>query len=173
MFMTVLFLNCCLSSRFAYSQMNNVRLVGGNSSTEGRVEVFYNGEWGTVCDDYFDDNDAAVVCSTLGYSSTNAKAKQNAFFGQGNGTIWMDDLRCTDNDTNIFNCSQNRFGIHNCGHHEDAGVMCYISTDFKEQMSCNDQQEYGILWGTTIAGITAEEPCPENQKGRQKATTVF
>lgn len=49
--------------------------------------------------------------------------------------------------------------------------MCFV--DFKEQMSCNDQQEYGILWGTTIAGITAEEPCPENQKGRQKATTVF
>lgn len=49
--------------------------------------------------------------------------------------------------------------------------MCFV--DFKEQMSCKDQQEYGILWGTTIAGITAEEPCPENQKGRQKATTVF
>uniref|UniRef100_K1QE02 Deleted in malignant brain tumors 1 protein n=1 Tax=Magallana gigas TaxID=29159 RepID=K1QE02_MAGGI len=106
------------------AQINNVRLVGGNSSAEGRVEVFYNGEWGTVCDDNFDDKDAAVVCSMLGYSSMNAKSKQQAFFGQGTGRIWIDELKCTDYDTSIFNCSQNILGSHDCGHREDAGVVC-------------------------------------------------
>jgi len=42
-----------------------VRLVGGNSSREGRLEVFHNNQWGTVCDDSFDDTDARVVCRSL------------------------------------------------------------------------------------------------------------
>ncbi|XP_052715476.1 A disintegrin and metalloproteinase with thrombospondin motifs adt-1-like isoform X1 [Crassostrea angulata] len=114
---------------FLDAQINNVRLVGGNSPAEGRVEVLYNGEWGTVCDDNFDDKDAAVVCSMLGYSRMNAKSKQQAFFGQGNGRIWMDQLECTDYDSNIFNCSQNILGTHDCGHYEDAGVVCNMFAD--------------------------------------------
>ncbi|XP_065933836.1 scavenger receptor class A member 5-like [Magallana gigas] len=114
---------------FLDAQINNVRLVGGNSPAEGRVEVLYNGEWGTVCDDNFDDKDAAVVCSMLGYSRMNAKSKQQAFFGQGTGRIWMDQLECTDYDSNIFNCSQNILGTHDCGHYKDAGVVCNMFAD--------------------------------------------
>ncbi|XP_065934945.1 uncharacterized protein [Magallana gigas] len=123
---TIQFICIIFFARAAFldAQINNVRLVGGNSSAEGRVEVFYNGEWGTVCDDNFDDKDAAVVCSMLGYSSMNAKSKQQAFFGQGTGRIWIDELKCTDYDTSIFNCSQNILGSHDCGHREDAGVVC-------------------------------------------------
>lgn len=86
------------------------------------------------------DSISFVLCST------NAKAKHNAFFGQGNGKIWMDDLRCTDNDTNIFNCSQNRFGIHDCGHHEDAGVVCYISTGTVYTCACVYDLDYYIYY---------------------------
>eukprot|EP00105_Crassostrea_gigas_P008570 XP_011423171.1 PREDICTED: neurotrypsin [Crassostrea gigas] len=112
---------------FCDAQSNKVRLVGGSSATEGRVEVFYNREWGTVCDDNFDDKDAAVICSMLGFTKMNAKAKQRAFFGQGTGRIWMDELRCRDADIDLFSCQQSALGSHNCGHSEDAGVVCAIS----------------------------------------------
>jgi len=44
-----------------------VRLVGSPSAHEGRLELFYNGVWGTVCDDLFNDTAATVVCRSLGF----------------------------------------------------------------------------------------------------------
>ena len=100
-----------------------VRLVGGTTEYEGRVEVRYHGIWGTVCDDYWDLNDASVVCRELGYEGAES-ALTGAYFGQGSGAIWLDNLFCTGTEDSIANCSSSGFGIHSCGHYEDAGVVC-------------------------------------------------
>ena len=100
-----------------------VRLVDGFTEYQGRVEVYHNGEWGTVCDDGWDINDAEVVCSELGYGKATAGIR-NAFYGQGSGQIWLDNVNCVGTEHTIGNCLHNRWGLHNCGHHEDASVRC-------------------------------------------------
>lgn len=59
-----------------------VRLVGG-SELEGRVEAFNGAEWGTVCDDSWDQTDADVVCRQLGFTNGAERATVAAEFGQG------------------------------------------------------------------------------------------
>uniref|UniRef100_A0A8C4IF88 Macrophage receptor with collagenous structure n=1 Tax=Dicentrarchus labrax TaxID=13489 RepID=A0A8C4IF88_DICLA len=95
----------------------NVRLVGGQS--RGRVEVKYNGVWGTVCDDSFDTVDGKVICRMLGFQV----AVSTYTAPPGTGKIWLDDLRCTGRETDIFQCPHAGYGVNNCQHNEDVGLQ--------------------------------------------------
>ena len=100
-----------------------VRLVDGNTAQDGRVEIWYNSQWNTVCDDFWDINDANVVCQQLGYRGA-VTAHQRAHFGQGAGQILLDNLQCTGREASLLECSHNGINQHNCAHHEDASVTC-------------------------------------------------
>ena len=103
--------------------LSTVRLVNGSTIYEGRVEVYHNGEWGTVCDNGWDLHDAQVVCSQLGFGQATA-AIHNAFYGEGGGQIWLDYMDCIGTELTILNCSHRGWGTHYCGHWEDASVRC-------------------------------------------------
>ena len=98
-------------------------MVGGDSNQEGRVEVLFNGNWGTVCDDLWDLQDANVVCRMLGYGVATS-APGNAFFGAGDGEIILDDMSCSGEENDLSECDHNGYVNHNCVHSEDAGVVC-------------------------------------------------
>ena len=101
-----------------------VRLVGGSSYNEGRVEVYYNYQWGTVCDDGWDDTDAGVVCRQLGFGSSGT-ATGSAGFGYGSGSIWLNSVTCIGNESTLASCGHPGVGItSSCYHNEDAGVRC-------------------------------------------------
>ena len=100
-----------------------VRLVGGSGPHEGRVEIFHNGQWGTVCSNYWDLTDARVVCYQLGFSEA-ISAPRYANFGEGCGQIWLDNVNCSGVETRLNQCNHRGWGIQNCYHSRDAGVIC-------------------------------------------------
>ncbi|XP_078330906.1 uncharacterized protein LOC111125451 isoform X2 [Crassostrea virginica] len=101
-----------------------LRLIGGETPYEGRVEVYYNGNWGTICDDYWDEKDTAVACQSLGFSSKDAESMCCARFGQGTGPILLDDVDCLGTEYDIGHCKHKGWGLHNCGHQEDVSIRC-------------------------------------------------
>jgi len=86
--------------------------------------VNYNGEWGTVCDDGWDDTDAGVVCRQLGFGSSGTTIG-SASFGQGSGPILLDSVTCSGSESTLASCGHLGVGItRSCNHSEDAGVRC-------------------------------------------------
>ncbi|XP_050925796.1 deleted in malignant brain tumors 1 protein isoform X4 [Lates calcarifer] len=104
---------------------SGVRLVG-STRCSGRVEIYHSNTWGTVCDDNWDFSDAEVVCRELG-CGVALNATQSAFFGQGTGQIWLDEVKCSGSEMSLTECQHGGFGKHNCGHGEDAGVVCSVA----------------------------------------------
>ncbi|HEY1097586.1 MAG TPA: scavenger receptor cysteine-rich domain-containing protein, partial [Myxococcota bacterium] len=103
----------------------DVRIVGQDIAA-GRVEIFFNGEWGTVCDDDFDDEAADVVCRQLGFSSGSSIPQAGLGAGAASQPIWLDEVNCVGNEPRLEQCPHDPIGVTDCGHSEDVGVSCFF-----------------------------------------------
>ncbi|XP_012675528.2 lysyl oxidase homolog 3A isoform X2 [Clupea harengus] len=100
------------------------RLAGyPRKHNEGRIEVFYQGEWGTICDDDFTLANAEVLCRQLGFVSATAWS-HSAKYGAGTGKIWLDNVICSGTETSVEKCHSRGWGNSDCAHNEDAGIVC-------------------------------------------------
>ena len=124
--------------------VNSVRLVGGDTLLEGRVEIFLLGQWGTVCDYNWDFSDATVVCRQLGYAIA-VEAPRSAFFGAGSGPSWYYSVNCRGTELTLNQCSRstNNFGSA-CSHSNDAGVVCSSESESSPCVCC--LHLIGCLW---------------------------
>uniref|UniRef100_A0A8C6NSE3 Lysyl oxidase homolog n=1 Tax=Nothobranchius furzeri TaxID=105023 RepID=A0A8C6NSE3_NOTFU len=129
---------CCLTQTTPPSRTNlgptpssspqterlKVRLAGyPRKHNEGRIELFYKGEWGTICDDDFSTANANVLCRQMGFVSATGWT-HSAKYGKGQGKIWLDNVLCNGGEKSIEFCKSRGWGNSDCTHDEDAGVVC-------------------------------------------------
>ena len=131
----------------ADGENGELRLADGPSENQGRLEVFHAGEWGTVCDDQFDErvddprtserrrvpNLAPIkACQFMGYETGQVRPRGNLSMAPSAQQIWLDDVRCLDNrphwtgssPTKLHHCYHAGWGLNNCTHEEDVHLSC-------------------------------------------------
>ncbi|KAJ3606365.1 hypothetical protein NHX12_025886 [Muraenolepis orangiensis] len=168
----------CSAVSVSCSGQPELKLINGTDRCSGRVEVQHDGQWGTVCDDLWEMLDAWVVCKAMDCGSP-LNAKSGAFYGQGKGNVWLDDLQCLGNETSLKHCQHTDYGDSNCGHSEDAGVHCSMTIRLLDGRNhCSGRVEifqggfwapvYNGNWGFNEALVV----CKEMQCGEPVVTST-
>ncbi|XP_072122595.1 scavenger receptor cysteine-rich domain-containing protein DMBT1-like isoform X2 [Mobula birostris] len=116
------------------SEHKEMRLVKGNHSCEGRVEVRYNGRWGTVCSENLDNTDVNVICKQMKCGPVKSIEYDSQKYGKGSDPIWLDEIECLSYDSTLWQCHAEPWGKHDCQHNEDVGVECK-ETEIRERSS--------------------------------------
>ncbi|XP_071504919.1 scavenger receptor cysteine-rich domain-containing group B protein-like [Diadema antillarum] len=124
----------------------DVRLVDGSGSYEGRVEVLYDSQWGTVCHNYWDIMDASVVCKQLGFANATDSFRY-AYFGGGSPDqpIYLDDVRCSGNETELTDCEYRGWDVKGCIHYYDAGLHFNESQNLPSLWRIRNQKQTPCL----------------------------
>ena len=130
-----------------YCYTGVMRLVGGDTEAEGRLEICINNRWETVCDNVWTDNHTAVVCRHLGFNDNIGGTHKQSIatlvvylgntstgsgstyytserFGEGTGPIFIDYINCTGSEPGIWEKCSHFTHYYGCSHNDDVGVQC-------------------------------------------------
>lgn len=101
-----------------------MRLSDG-TNTSGRVELFFNGRWGTVCDRRFNKLSGQVICRQLNLGFISRIANPGEFpVGRSDQPVWLDEVHCIGNEGWLSACSHSGYGSNGCRHNEDVAIVC-------------------------------------------------
>ena len=100
-----------------------MRLVNGSSRCSGIVEVYNEGEWGTVCGIHWKQSHTAVVCKELRCGHA-VDYMESAYFGEGTGRVLMAEVACEGWETRLKACPHKGLGKHTCQPHKSVGIIC-------------------------------------------------
>ena len=128
-----------MTYNFSLILETKIRLVEGGNIYEGRIELFNDYEWVSVCENGWNINAASVVCRDLGYAGVIESPKQMPFYGPGSSTVILEDVSCRGNENSLMSqCTHSgtsylqypgQFGQpwpygRTCEHKQDVGVAC-------------------------------------------------
>ena len=123
--------------------IGDVRLVGGTNPLEGRVEICFYNQWGTMCGESWSANEAQVACRQLGYASAGkcvqksrgilddshhvagAVAVSASFYESSDGPVVGSDAVCRGSESRLVDCGFDRNS--NCSHSNDLAIRCVAS----------------------------------------------
>uniref|UniRef100_A0A3B3BQG3 SRCR domain-containing protein n=1 Tax=Oryzias melastigma TaxID=30732 RepID=A0A3B3BQG3_ORYME len=137
---------CPLSAGLLCSGEGDVRLTGSESAAEGRVEIFYNSRWETVCDDGWDMRETRVVCRQ--HPSLKNIYIFSSFPISAPGPIWLDNILCDGDENNLISCESRAWGERDCTHTEDVSVVCSSLTNSTSTHRISLSKDFGQLFET-------------------------
>ncbi|EHB05328.1 Scavenger receptor cysteine-rich type 1 protein M130, partial [Heterocephalus glaber] len=143
------------------SESPQLRLVDGGHRCAGRVEILYQGSWGTICDFYWKKSDGQVVCTQLRCGEA-LDIIHSAHLGPGSGPILMNLLDCTGEETHVRKCPSLGWPKAFCDHQQDAGVIC--SEEEKRHRNRHRDNSHR----KTEAGTEVLHPQARTPPGRQR-----
>ena len=112
---------------FTIAALSNgaLRLVDtGSTQFGGRLEVYYNSEWGTVCDDSWGSSDATVACRQMGFGGVTDSYSSRFHDGMSSQSTWLNGVACSGLESQLIDCSHAGIESNYCSHSEDVGVIC-------------------------------------------------
>lgn len=143
-----------LANRTIYEK---IRLVDGDTEYEGRLELNITGEWGTVCDVGWTEQNSALVCQQLGLVYNPAYGKPvTQVQGINPQPIWLSQVECDELDTDIFKCRSAKYGEFKCTHLQDVFVRCQKPTWSGMAISASPVKRFGGKEQTRINHLTID-----------------
>ena len=107
---------------------SRIRLVDGPTENSGRVEIYREGEWGTICDDQWEEDEAIVACRQLGFFGLGRLAAVNEFGGVSTDSPILYAVDCSGSQSSLEECEFGEWDTGRCTHREDVSVVCQTGT---------------------------------------------